>query len=145
VGHRLKQSVLRLLQTALRIGVPAMAVISIAAAIFEAGNPWPIADQYVPARTGEHRVLVGWSSQSTYSGDGSDVSASYILLPSFFLTGERLTVQELSDGSTKVERDEVFLPLLVGEILVLVALCVWAWITPRVPKPDRAEGHTAAS
>jgi hypothetical protein len=130
----LKQSLLRFLQTALRIAFPAMAVVSIAAVIVEARNPWPVADEYVPTRIGEYRILVGWSTQSTYSGDGSDVSASYILLPSFFLTGEILTVRESSDGLTKIERDEVFLPLLAGEILISLALCVWAWITPKSPQ-----------
>jgi hypothetical protein len=128
------QRILRFLQTVLRFGIPIIFAVGIFAAVFEAINPWALADQYVPSLRNEHRVLVSFSRQSAYGGDGSETKGTYILVPGFFLTGDIYTVKKHSDGSVELEKSEVFPLLAILQAAIFVGLCVIAWRVPRIEK-----------
>src|SRR5580658_737310 len=128
------QRLLRALQLMFRIGVPAALLVAVGAATFEHLRPRHIANQYLDNPRLENRILVGYSRQTTYGGDGSEIAATYIFVPSVFYTGLTYTVRKDENGSVKVDKGRTYPPLAVINLGVFLTLCVVAWRLPRIAK-----------
>ena len=84
--------ILRFLQICGRFGLPLVFVVMFSLMAYDQRYPWVLADELVPVRAGQTRVLVGagYSSRSTYAASGqiSERHADYVYYPEVLKTRE---------------------------------------------------------
>jgi hypothetical protein len=128
--------VLRFLQIGGRFCIPLIFAAIVGVNAYNLYRPWSVADDLVPKRPGQVRLLVGagYSSRSTYAaaGQSSERTAHYVYYPEVFRTKQMHMLSRTNDERPTIHID-TFSPLTyVVELLVLAAISVAAWWRPLV-------------
>lgn len=128
------QRVFRFLQIAGRFGVPLVFVVTFGLMVYDQYRPWSVANELVPNRSGQTRLLVGggYSSRSSYAEPGriSERTADYIYYPEVLSTGEMYVLSRVNDGKSSVCTGAFSLVGYLAGLTVAVALSVAAWWFP---------------
>lgn len=128
------QQVLRFIQIAGRFGVPLVFVVTVGLMAYDQYRPWSLANELVPNRSGQTRLLVGagYSSRSTYSEPGqiSERTAEYIYYPEVLSTGTRYVLSRNNDEKPAVYTGSFSLVVYLAGVTVAVALSIASWWFP---------------
>ena len=126
--------ILRFLQIGGRFGLPLVFVVLFGLMAYDQRYPWSLADELVPVRAGQTRLLVGagYSSRSSYAASGqvSERTADYAYYPEVFKTREMYMLSHRSGQDPSVSAYPFGPVSYVAGLLVALALSVVAWWFP---------------
>jgi hypothetical protein len=122
---------LRWIQVVLRAFLPVV-VLVVAASVLERYYPWSVADQLLPERAGQTRLMIKFNRRSVYGPlpNSANTSITYAFLPSAFLTNATHTVAEHPDGTTEVHTNQGDFYLVFWNLITFLALSSVAWYVP---------------
>lgn len=128
------QKILRYLQIGGRFGIPLVVIVTFGWMAYDQLSPWPLANEFVPIREGQTRLLVGsgYSSRSTYAAPGriSERTADYIYFPEVRRTREMYRLLRRNDEVPSVSTVSFSSISYMICLLVAVGLTIVAWRIP---------------
>ena len=130
----MRQKILFILQIGGCFGLPLVVIVTFGWMAYDQFIPWPLADELVPIREGQTRLLVGsgYSSRSTYAAPGrvSERTADYVYFPEVSKTREMYRLVRRNDEKPSVSTASFSLVSYVVGLLVAVGLTIAAWRFP---------------
>ena len=125
---------LRFLQIGCRFGLPFIVAVLFGLVTFDHFRPWSLANELVPYRAGQTRLLIGasYSSHATYAAPENAIerSADYIYYPEALRTRETYRLK-VTSGEGPTLSIIVFSPIsYVVSLFAVLALSAMAWWLP---------------
>jgi len=118
----------------LRFGMPLVPVVALGFAAYDRFHPWALADDMVPNRPAQTRLLIGasYSSQATSAATGNvtERSAEYVFYPDVLKTRESYLLLRRSGREPSVDIQSFSPVLYILGMLLTVALSIAAWWFP---------------